>query len=185
MSDLLKGKSVVFPKYVFELASKKYDGEPVTLDSDEILIIEGLHCLNEEVSKNIDKKNKYKVYVSPFTPLTLDRHNYISTTDNRLLRRLVRDNRTRGVNPERTLATWADVREGEEKYIFPFTDEADVILKVYAEPLLYSVKVGSTYYQAARRLLDSLKVFFPISSEYLASDNVLREFIGKSEFNEG
>lgn len=196
MSDLLKGKSVVFPKYVFELASKKFDGEPVTLDSDEILIIEGLHCLNEEVSKNIDKKNKYKVYVSPFTPLTLDRHNYISTTDNRLLRRLVRDNRTRGVNPERTLATWADVREGEEKYIFPFTDEADVILntahiyeigilKVYAEPLLYSVKVGSPYYPAARRLLDSLKVFFPISSEYLASDNVLREFIGKSEFNEG
>lgn len=196
MSDLLKGKKVILPKYYFELASKKFEGTPISLDDNEILIIEGLHCLNEVVSKNIDKKNKYKVYVSPFTPLTLDRHNYISTTDNRLLRRIVRDNRTRGVNVERTLAIWQDVREGEEKYIFPFTDEADVILntsyiyeigvlKVYAEPLLYSVKVDSPYYQSARRLLDSLKVFFPISSEYLASDNVLREFIGKSEFNEG
>jgi len=196
MSDLLNGKKVVLPKYYFELATKKYESEPISLNKDDIIIIEGLHCLNEEVSKNIEKKNKYKVYVSPFTPLTLDRHNYISTTDNRLLRRLVRDNRTRGVNVEKTLATWQDVRKGEEEYIFPFTDEADVILntahiyeigilKVYAEPLLYSVKVGSPYYQMARRLLDSLKIFFPISSEYLASDNVLREFIGKSEFNEG
>ena len=149
-----------------------------------------------KTAKNIIKKDKYKVYVSPFTPLTLDRHNYISTTENRLLRRIVRDNRTRGVNVEKTLAIWQDVREGEEKYIFPHTNEADIILntshiyefgilKVYVEPLLYTVKVDSPYYDMARRLLDNLKIFFPISSEYLASDNVLREFIGKSEFNEG
>jgi len=196
MSDLLKGKKVVLPKYYFASSTKKFEGEPISLDNNQILIIEGLHCLNEVVSKNIERKDKYKVYVSPFTPLMLDRHNYISTTENRLLRRLVRDNRTRGTNVEKTLAMWQDVRKGEEEYIFPYTDEADVILntahiyefgilKVYAEPLLYSVKVGSPYYTMARRLLDNLKVFFPISSEYLASDNVLREFIGKSEFNEG
>ncbi len=194
--DLLNGKSVVLPKYTFSTASKDFNSDPVTLNNNDILIVEGLHCLNEIVSKNIDKKYKYKIYVSPFTPLTLDRHNYISTTENRLIRRIVRDNRTRGVSVEKTLATWASVREGEEKYIFPFTDEADIILntsyiyelgvlKVYVEPLLYTVKMDSPYYEMARRLLDSLKIFFPISSEYLASDNVLREFIGKSEFNEG
>jgi len=196
MEDLLKGKEVVLPRYIFNQAHKVFDGDSIKVEKDDIVIIEGLHCLNEEVSKNIIKKDKYKVYVSPFTPLTLDRHNYISTTENRLLRRIVRDNRTRGVNVEKTLATWKDVREGEEKYIFPHTGEADVILntnytyefgvlKVYVEPLLYTVQMDSPYYDMARRLLDSLKIFFPISSEYLASDNVLREFIGKSEFNEG
>jgi len=196
MDDLLNGKEVVLPRYIFSQAHKVFDGDSIKVEKDDILIIEGLHCLNEEVSKNILKKDKYKVYVSPFTPLTLDRHNYISTTENRLLRRIVRDNRTRGVNVEKTLAIWQDVREGEEKYIFPHTNEADIILntshiyefgilKVYVEPLLYTVKVDSPYYDMARRLLDNLKIFFPISSEYLASDNVLREFIGKSEFNEG
>lgn len=196
MNDLLLGKSVSLPKYNFAAASKTFNNDPVCLSSNDILIVEGLHCLNEIVSKNIEKKDKYKVYVSPFTPLTLDRHNYISTTENRLLRRIVRDNRTRGVNVETTLANWDNVREGEEKYIFPYTDEADVVLntsyiyeigvlKVYVEPLLYTVKMDSPYYRRARQLLDSLKIFFPISSEYLASDNVLREFIGKSEFNEG
>lgn len=196
MDDLLNGKEVVLPRYIFSQAHKVFDGDSIKVEKDDILIIEGLHCLNEEVSKNILKKDKYKVYVSPFTPLTLDRHNYISTTENRLLRRIVRDNRTRGVNVEKTLAVWQDVREGEEKYIFPHTNEADIILntshiyefgilKVYVEPLLYTVKVDSPYYDMARRLLDNLKIFFPISSEYLASDNVLREFIGKSEFNEG
>jgi len=196
MNDILTGKSVVLPKYIFSQAHKVFDSDPIKVEKDDIVIIEGLHCLNEEVSKNIMKKDKYKVYVSPFTPLTLDRHNYISTTENRLLRRIVRDNRTRGVNVEKTLAVWQDVRNGEEKYIFPHTNEADVILntshiyefgilKVYVEPLLYTVKTDSPYYDMARRLLDNLKIFFPISSEYLESDNVLREFIGKSEFNEG
>ena len=196
MSDLLNGKSVVLPTYTFTTASKSFNNDPVKLDRNDILIVEGLHSLNEVVSKNIDKRLKYKIYVSPLTPLTLDRHNYISTTDNRLLRRIVRDNRTRGVNVEKTLETWSNVRDGEEKYIFPYTSEADIVLntsyvyeigvlKVYVEPLLYTVKMDSPYYDMARRLLDSLKIFFPISSEYLASDNVLREFIGKSEFNEG
>ena len=196
MADLLNGKSITLPKYNFAQASKSFNSDPLSITKDTVLIIEGLHCLNEVVSKNIEKRDKYKVYVSPFTPLTLDRHNYISTTENRLLRRIVRDNRTRGVNVEKTLEIWESVREGEEKYIIPHTDEADVVLntsyiyeigvlKVYVEPLLYTVKMDSPYYKRARQLLDSLKIFFPISSEYLASDNVLREFIGKSEFNEG
>ena len=195
LNDLLHGRSVVLPTYSFQLASKSFNDDEITLNKDDVILVEGLHCLNEVVSKNIEKRYKYKVYVSPFTPLTLDRHNYISTTDNRLLRRIVRDNRTRGVNIEKTLETWADVRKGEEEYIFPYTDEADVVLntsyvyeigvlKVYVEPLLYTVSIDSPYYNKARKLLDSLKIFFPISSEYLASDNVLREFIGKSEFNE-
>ena len=196
MEDLLNGEEIVPPKYNFAQGAKNFNNEPIKLTKDDILIIEGLHCLNEVVSENIEKRYKYKVYVSPFTPLTLDRHNYISTTDIRLLRRIVRDNRTRGMNVEKTLAMWESVRNGEENYIFPHTDEADVILntayiyevgilKVYAEPLLYTVEINSPYYKKARQLLDSLKIFFPISSEYLASDNVLREFIGKSEFNEG
>ena len=196
MMDLLNGKEVVLPKYTFATASKSFNNDPIKLGTNDILIVEGLHCLNDIVSQNIEKRVKYKIYVSPFMPMMLDRHNYISTTDNRLIRRIVRDNRTRGVNVEKTLATWKDVREGEENYIFPYTDEADIVLntsyiyelgvlKVYVEPLLYTVKMDSPYYEMARRLLDSLKVFFPISSEYLASDNVLREFIGKSEFNEG
>ncbi len=196
LNDLLEGKRVVLPKFIFSMFHKKFEGEGIILHNDDILVIEGLHCLNEELSKSIDKKYKYKVYVSPLTPLTIDRHNYISTTENRLLRRIVRDNRTRGVGIEETLASWDSVRRGEEKYIFPYTDEADVVLntayiyemgvlKVYVEPLLYTVKMDSKYYDMARRLLDSLKNFYPISSEYLASDNVLREFIGKSEFNEG
>ena len=196
LMDLLNGKSVVTPTYSFKDASKFFTNDPIQLEENDILIVEGLHCLNETVSKNIEKKYKFKIYVSPFMPLTIDRHNYISTTDNRLIRRIVRDNRTRGVSVEKTLANWQDVRNGEENYIFPYTDEANVILntsyiyeigvlKVYVEPLLYTVKMDSPYYDMARSLLNSLKVFFPISSEYLASDNVLREFIGKSEFNEG
>ena len=184
LMDLLNGKSVVTPTYSFKDACKFFTNDPIKLEENDILIVEGLHCLNEIVSKNIEKRVKFKVYVSPFMPLTIDRHNYISTTDNRLLRRIVRDNRTRGASVEKTLATWQDVRNGEEEYIFPYTDEIGV-LKVYVEPLLYTVKMDSPYYGMARRLLNSLKVFFPISSEYLASDNVLREFIGKSEFNEG
>ena len=196
LNELLNGKSVVLPTYSFTAASKSFNSDPVSLGEDDILLVEGLHCLNEVVSKNIEKKYKYKVYVSPFMPLTIDRHNYIPTTAIRLVRRIVRDNRTRGVDIEKTLATWHNVRDGEEKYIFPYTVEADAILntsyiyeigvlKVYVEPLLYTVKMDSPYYDVARKMLESLKVFFPISSEYLASDNVLREFIGKSEFNEG
>lgn len=195
MKDLLEGKEVVLPIYSFQHASKSFNSDPITIDNNTIILVEGLHSLNETVSKSIEKRYKYKVYVSPFNPLSIDRHNYVSSSDNRLMRRIVRDYRTRGVSVEKTLETWQNVRIGEENNIFPYVDEADAVLntsyiyemgvlKVYLEPLLYTVNSDSPYYLVARRLLDSMKVFFPISSEYLASDNVLREFIGNSEFNE-
>ena len=126
-------------------------------------------------------------------PLSIDRHNHISTVDIRLLRRIVRDNRTRGNDVIKTLETWEDVRNGETKYVFPFTTEADIILntayvyeigvlRTYVEPLLFSVPIDSKYYNEARRLINELQMFFPIPSEYISDDNILREFIGDSYF---
>ena len=159
------------------------------LKEKSIILIEGLHALNDELMKGIDKKYKYKIYLSPFIPINIDRHNYISTLDLRLLRRIVRDNRTRGYNVSETIDSWQKVRNGEEKYIFPYTHQADIIintalayevgvLKVYVEPLLYSVRMDSAYYAEARRLLNFLKQFYPIPSEYINDDSILREFIG-------
>ena len=195
IKDLLTGKKVTLPTYDFIKGKKHFDNKGITLTEGDILLIEGLHSLNPKFTKNFKKEDIYKIYVSPFTPLGIDRHNYISTTDNRLIRRMVRDNRTRGRNAEATLAQWTKTRASEDKYIFPFTDEADVVLntafvyemgvlKVFAEPILYSVKQTSPYYEEARRLLNSLSGFFPISSEHITNDNILREFIGGSIYNE-
>ena len=192
---MLAGKSVKLPTYDFIEGKKYFANKGLTLNDGDILLIEGLHSLNGEFTKGLKSDDIYKIYVSPFTPLGIDRHNYISTTDNRLLRRMVRDYRTRGRNGEETLAQWSKVRESEDKYIFPYTDEADVVLntafvyeigvlKVFAEPILYSIKESSPYYEEARRLLQSLSGFFPISSEHISNDNILREFIGGSIYNE-
>ena len=139
--------------------------------------------------EGIGKEYKYKIYLSPFIHINIDRHNYISTLDLRLLRRIVRDNRTRGYDVSATIDSWQRVRDGEEKYIFPFIHQADVIintalayevgvLKVYVEPLLYSVSIDSVYYEEARRLISFLKQFYTIPSEYVNDDSILREFIG-------
>ena len=137
---------------------------------------------------------KYKIYLSPFIPLNIDPHNYISTLDLRLLRRILRDFRTRGMSVDATIKTWQSVRDGEEKYIFPYIHQADVIintalpyelnvLKVFVEPLLYSVTYESNYYAEARRLIEFLKRFYPVTSEYVSSSSILREFIGwKGDF---
>lgn len=195
LKDLLSGKSVVLPTYDF-IEGKKYFGKDgIQITEKDIILIEGLHSLNPLFTEGLKNSDIYKIYVSPFTPLNIDRHNYISTTDNRLLRRMVRDNRTRGRNAEATLAQWSKTRESEDKYIFPYTDSADVVLntafvyemgvlKVFAEPILYSVKEDSIYYNEARRLIEALSMFFPISSEHISNDNILREFIGGSIFNE-
>ena len=144
---------------------------------------------------NIPRDKKYKIYISPLTELNIDSHNRIPTTDNRLLRRIIRDNRTREYNVENTLKQWASVRQGEEKYIFPYQDEADVtinsaaiyeigVLKTYAEPLLYSVDSNSPYYEEAKRLINFLRMFLPIPSESIPEDAVIREFIGGGYFHE-
>lgn len=181
------------PKYNFFTGKKEFGENKLKIRKGDIIIMEGLHCLNDELSSNIPRENKYKVYVSPFTALNLDRHNHISTIDLRLLRRLVRDNMFRGRSVEETLESWQKVREGEIELIFPYQGEADSILntaliyelgvlKVFAEPILYSVPSTSQYYEEAKRLLSFLRPFFPISSELVENDSVLREFIGGSIF---
>ena len=194
MKKLLNGEPVKMPSFNFLTGKKEYLNNPVTLENNNVLLIEGLHCLNDKMTKSIKRENKYKIYVSPFTPLGVDKHNHVSTTDMRLIRRIVRDNRTRGYRVEDTLKSWNSVKAGEEKYIYPFIGDVDAVLntafayeigvlKVYVEPLLYSVPMHSIYYEEARRLLGALRSFFPISSEYIEDDNILREFIGGSVYD--
>lgn len=191
MKDLLSGKEVIIPTFNFLTGEKEYKREPITMHEDNVLLIEGLHCLNDKMTSKIDRVAKYKVFVCPFTPLSIDRHNHLSTTDMRLIRRMVRDNRVRGNKVGDTLSSWSKVKEGEAKYIFPYTGDVDGVLntaytyevgvlRVFAEPLLYSVPMNSPYYEEAKRLLSLLRNFFPISSEYIEDDNTLREFIGGS-----
>ena len=193
INDLLVGKEVFLPTYNFVSGVREYVKGKTKIDSNYIILMEGLHCLNDELTPYINNDIKYKIYLSPFMPLNLDSNNYISTTDLRLIRRMIRDNRTRGNDVSKTICSWQDVRSGEEKYIFPYINTSDVIintslvyelgvLKVFAEPLLYSVGTDSVYYEEARRLINFLKNYYPISSEYIADDCVLREFIGGSCF---
>ena len=189
LNKLLKGESVKFPKYNFMTGLREYYKEEVKMTDKSIFLIEGLHALNENLTKEIEEKYKFKIYLSPFIPLSIDKYNYVSTIDLRLLRRIVRDNRTRGYDVIKTIDNWQSVRNGEEKYIFPYIHQANVIintalayevgvLKVYVEPLLLSVSVDSIYYEEARRLVDFLKQFFPIPGEYVNDESILREFIG-------
>ena len=193
LKDLIAGKKVNVPTFNFVTGKKEYNSDPVKLNEDAIILIEGLHCINDAMSPDIDPSLKYKVYLSPFIPMNIDKHNYISTTDLRLMRRIVRDNRSRASDVGKTIDYWNTVRCGEEKYIFPYINNVDMILntsliyeigvlKVFVEPLLYSVKSNSPAYNEARRLINSLKNFFPITSDYVSEDSILREFIGKSIF---
>jgi len=193
MTKLLNGEEVHLPIYDFVSGTHTLAEDATKLTGKDIIVIEGLHAINPELTSKLDQNIIYKVYISPFTPLGIDRHNYVSTTDNRLLRRMIRDFKTRGMSPETTLLSWNSVREGEEQYIFPYTDTVDYILntsflyeigmlKVYAEPLLASIPMESEAYFEARRLLDSFRPFYPISSEYIEEDCLLREFIGGSVF---
>ena len=194
VDDLLNGKEVVAPIYNFKEGVKEFVKE-MKLDKDDILLIEGIHALNPKVLKEIPAKNKFKIYLSALTELNIDYHNRFPTTDNRLLRRIIRDNRTRGYSVVDTLKVWNNVRNGEEKYIFPYQDEADVtintaliyelgVLKTYVEPLLYSVDEDSAYYEEAKRLLNILRLILPIPSESIPDDSILREFIGGSCYHD-
>lgn len=195
LKDLLDGMEVKLPTYNFITGKREYLNDKIKLEENEILIIEGLHALNEKLTHLIDKKNKYKIYLCPLTVLSLDNHNRIKTTDNRLLRRIIRDNRTRGYSASDTLSSWQKVREGEEKYIFPFQDEADIVfntsliyelgvIKTYAEPLLFSVTEDDPNYKEAIRLLNLLKNILPISNDNIPNDSIIREFIGNGYFHE-
>lgn len=192
MSKLLNGTLVVTPTYNF-ITGKKEFTNTLKIEENDILIVEGLHALNDEISKEIPSKNKYKIYISPLIYLNIDGDNRISLTDIRLLRRMVRDARTRGHTPSKTLSVWQDVRRGEENYVFPYQDDADVIfntflvyelgvLKTYVEPLLYSVSPEDPEYHTAIRLLEILKLVLPIPNEEVPKLSILREFIGGGYF---
>ena len=189
LQKLLNGEEISLPVYNFISGKREYPKNKVKLKENSIFLIEGLHALNDKITEGIDNKYKYRIYLSPFIPINIDMHNYVSTLDLRLLRRIVRDNRTRGYDCLKTIDNWQSVRNGEEKYIFPYIHQADVIintalayevgvLKVYVEPLLLSVGVDSIYYEEARRLIGFLNQFFPIPGEYVTDDSILREFIG-------
>ena len=193
--DLLNGKEVNLPEFNFRTGKKEYKGKTLKLGSDDVVIIEGLHAINEKLTPAIEQKNKYKIYISPLTQLNIDNHNRIHTSDIRRLRRMVRDNNFRGYSASDTLNNWNSIRTGEEKYVFPFQDEADVVvnssllyeigvLKLYAEPLLFSVKENESCYPEAIRLINFLRNFLAIPSENVPQDSVLREFIGGSCYYE-
>lgn len=190
---LLNNEAILPPKYNFVTGKKEFDNHELRLTENGIIILEGLHCLNDDLLPAIDSKLKYKIYLSPFYSVNIDKHNYVSSVDLRLIRRIVRDQRTRGYDISETINNWQSVRRGEEKYIFPYINQANTIintslayeigaLKVFAEPLLYSVTVESPYYEEARRLISFLHNFFPISADDINGESIIREFIGKSDF---
>lgn len=194
IGKLLKGTKVVAPTFDF-VEGKKIYNKTIQMNENDILIIEGLHALSEELLKDIPKDKKFKIYISPLVYLNIDDDNRINLTDIRLLRRMVRDNRTRGYNSSHTLSTWSEVRDGEEKYVFGYQDKADIIfntflayelavLKVYAEPLLYQIKEDDPEYLTAVRLIKLLDLILPLPSEDVPSLSILREFIGTSYFED-
>lgn len=193
LNKLLKGEEVTIPTYNFLTGKREYKNSPIKLNKNEVIIVEGLHAINSKISGSVDNKNKLNIYLSPFVPISIDRHNHISTTDLRLLRRIVRDFNTRGYSGEQTLTRWQKMRKSEEKNIYPYQREADIILntslsyeigvlKTYAEPLLYSIESDSENYEEAVRILNFLKGFLNIPSEYVPNTSILREFIGNSYF---
>lgn len=194
MNRLLKGEAVDMPFFNFKTGKREYRGRKLTLGADDILVIEGIHGLNDRLSQLIPPEHKFKIYISALTQLNIDEHNPLSTTDERLIRRIVRDARTRGTNAMETIAMWPSVRKGERENIFPFQEQADVmfnsalvyelaVLKVYAEPLLFGIERDCPEYLEAKRLLKLLDYFLPMPADGIPNNSLLREFVGGSCFN--
>ena len=195
MCDLLAGKVVDMPSFNFLTGKREYKGKRKQLGADDILVIEGIHGLNPKTSYSLPDTCKYKIYISCLTGLNIDSHNRIPTTDSRLLRRMVRDSRTRGASAARTIGMWQSVRRGEEEYIFPYQEDADAmfnsaliyelaVLKQYAEPLLFQITKDEEEYYEAKRLLKFLEYFIGVSSEGVPNNSICREFIGGSSYYE-
>lgn len=193
MTDLLNGKTVDIPHFNFVSGKREYKGNYLKLGKDDILVIEGIHGLNDALSYSLPKESKYKIYISALTQLNIDEHNRIPTTDGRLLRRMVRDARTRGTSAQKTISMWPSVRRGEEENIFPFQEEADVmfnsaliyelaVLKLYAEPILFGIDRSTPEYVEAKRLLKFLDYFIGAPSEAVPQNSILKEFVGGSCF---
>lgn len=194
MNRLLKGEAVDMPSFNFKTGKREYRGRKLVLGPDDILVIEGIHGLNDRLSQLIPPEHKFKIYISALTQLNIDEHNPLSTTDERLIRRIVRDARTRCTNAMETIAMWPSVRKGERENIFPFQEQADVmfnsalvyelaVLKVYAEPLLFGIERDCPEYLEAKRLLKLLDYFLPMPADGIPNNSLLREFVGGSCFN--
>lgn len=194
MSALLEGKSVELPTYNFRTGMREYKGNRKQLGKNDILVIEGIHGLNDKLSYSLPSTSKLKIYISALTQLNIDEHNNLPTTDGRMIRRMVRDARTRNITAKETIAMWESVRRGERQYIFPFQEEADImfnsaliyelaVLKQYAEPLLFEIEKDCPEYVEAKRLLKFLDYFLPVPSEEIGRNSILREFIGGSCFH--
>ncbi len=193
MCRLLAGEEVELPTFNFKTGVREYKGNVKKLGPDDILVLEGIHGLNEAMSYKLPAESKFKIYISALTQLNIDEHNRIPTTDARMLRRIVRDARTRGASAQKTISMWPSVRQGEEENIFPFQEDADVFfnsaliyelaeLKPYAEPLLFAVPTDSPEYKEAKRLLKFLDYFLSAPTEDVPKNSVIREFIGGSYF---
>ncbi|MBQ9063889.1 MAG: nucleoside kinase [Blautia sp.] len=193
MTDLLQGKRVMLPTYNFVSGEREYKGDSLQLGKDDILVIEGIHGLNSALSYSLPDESKFKVYISALTQLNIDEHNRIPTTDGRLIRRIIRDARTRGISAAETIRRWPSVRRGEEQFIFGFQENADVMfnsalvyelasLKIYAEPLLFGIDRESPEYEEAKRLMKFFDYFLPVPGDDVPNNSILREFIGGSIF---
>lgn len=194
MKDLIDGKKVELPEFDFVVGTKKYNGKFLKLEKNDVMIIEGIHALNPILTKFTPDENKYKVYIAPITTLNIDGYTKISSSDSRFLRRMVRDYTTRGHSVDRTFELWGNVKKGEEKYIFPFVDDADFIynsslnyepsvMKTFAQPLLLQVDSSSEFYSEARRLYAYLNNFTPLETGNIPINSIIREFIGNGCFN--
>ena len=191
LTKLLNGEEIDVPTFNFKTGNKEYHGEKMKLADDEVLVMEGIHCLNDKLTESIPKEQKYKIYISALTVLNIDYYNRISTTDTRLIRRIVRDNQFRGYSALHTLKMWDSVNRGEERNIFPYQEEADImfnssivyelaVLKDYAIPLLEEVTQDNPEYSEARRLITLLKYFDSMSGEKIPNNSLIKEFIGGS-----
>ncbi|MBN2787018.1 MAG: nucleoside kinase [Paludibacteraceae bacterium] len=194
LQQLLNGEEIIVPSFNFETGKRQFKNKKLKLENDSILIMEGIHALNCNLTPTISEQTKFKIYVSALTTISLDNHNWIPTSDNRLLRRIIRDYKYRGYSAQDTISRWASVRKGEEKWIFPFQENADVmfnsalifelaVLKHYAEPILLEVPRNSDEYAEAHRLLKFLKYFMPIYDREVPPTSLLREFLGGSSFH--
>ena len=196
MNDLLDGRAVDLPEFDFISGTKKFGGRITSIRASQPIVIEGIHALNGKLTEYIDDRQKFRIYISPFTQLNIDVHNRVPTTDARILRRIVRDYKYRGNSAAQTIAQWPKVRAGEDKNIFPYNGEADVlfnsalvyelsVLKKYAEPLLEGVSPDQPEYSKAVRMLDFIRFFEEIYEEqYVPNNSIMREFIGGSIFVE-
>jgi len=191
MYKLLQGERVLLPNFNFKTGKREYNDHYMKLGKNDILVIEGIHGLNDKMSESLPSESKYKIYLSALTQLSIDEHNPLSTTDGRLIRRIVRDSRTRATSAAETIAMWDSVRRGEEKYIFPFQEKADylfntaliyemAVLKLYVDPQLYAIEPDHPMYPEAKRLIKLLDYFIPMAPDYIPNNSLVREFIGGS-----